>query len=157
MKTIEHHNGNNWLDKLLNGFPMLLDTEHVHTLFAFAFCRASGRWTFMYGDLGGSLFMNGTLFVRYIVTPLTSLVCAVAAFLVVFVGPWWMLLLTYGLFVHISWRQTGNRRYWQGGWGHKLNGRIAILFRIPQNDAKAAAGVNGPNYGQASGWDCGTK
>lgn len=39
--------------------------------------------------------------------------------------------------------------------GWKLNGRFAITLRR-QSDAQAAAGVLGPNLGQAKGWDRGT-
>lgn len=42
------------------------------------------------------------------------------------------------------------------GIGWKLNGRFGAIFRW-QSDESAAEGTHGPNYGQATGWECGTK
>ena len=47
------------------------------------------------------------------------------------------------------------RARFQMGFGWKTNGRFAFTFRY-QTDEKAAAGVHGPNYGQATGWNRGT-
>jgi hypothetical protein len=58
----------------------------------------------------------------------------------------------FGIWLHIKPTSTGR---FQCGIGWKLNGRIALLFRW-QTDASAAAGVRGPNVGQASAWDRGT-
>ena len=164
MKTIETNYGNNWLDKLLNSWPFLLDTDEVYTSFAFAYCKKSGeivRLTNLNTDMSTSLFQNGTVFVRWTVTPLTF-VMLLAGMLLSWFGPWWLmpvsiLLLTYGSFVHVSWKETGDRRYLQAGFGHKLNGRIGVLLRVPKNDDQAAKGTNGPNLGQAKGWECGQK
>lgn len=155
MLVRETHHNNNWLDRLLNLWPFLVDTDHVRTLFAFAHCKAGGVWRWYRDDT--SLFNNGTVFVRYTVTPVTPIFWTVGAFLAVLFSAWWLLLFTFGLFAHLSWREIGNRRYIELGWGHKLNGRVGTPFRIPKNDAQAAKGTNGPNYGQASNWDCGTK
>ena len=59
---------------------------------------------------------------------------------------------TIGLFFHMRLSETN---LFQCGIGWKLNGRFAILFRI-QSDASSAAGVTGPNYNQATGFDYGT-
>lgn len=157
MRTTELNHGGDWRDRLLNSWPFLIDTEQVKTLFAFAFCRSTFGWTWIYGDLDRSLFMNGTFFVRYTLSPITPIFWTVGTFLAVMFNAWWFLAFIYGLFVHFSWRETGNRRYIQTGLGHKLNGRIGVLFRIPKNDESSAKGSHGPNHGQASGWTCGTK
>lgn len=62
------------------------------------------------------------------------------------------LSLPPSVFIHIKpWRSCR----FQCGIGWALNGRFKLLFRI-QTDASAAAGVHGPNYGQAAGWERGT-
>ena len=61
-------------------------------------------------------------------------------------------ITTIGLFFHMRLSET---HLFQFGIGWKLNGRFAILFRI-QSDASSAVGVNGPNYGQATGFNYGT-
>lgn len=61
-------------------------------------------------------------------------------------------ITTIGLFFHMRLSKT---HLFQCGIGWKLNGRFAILFRV-QSDASSAAGVSGPNYGQAIGFDYGT-
>lgn len=47
-------------------------------------------------------------------------------------------------------------RYFQCGIGWKGNGRLAVLLRI-QTDKGSAEGMDGPNYGQATYMDDGTK
>ena len=160
MKTLETNYGNNWIDKLLNSCPFLLDTEEVYTSFAFAYCKKSGeivRLTNLNTDMSASLFQNGTVFVRWTVTPLTPSFLLAGLALGLIFSWWFFVLLTYGLFVHVSWKETGDRRYLQTGFGHKLNGRMGLLLRVPENDEKAAKGTNGPNLGQAKGWECGQK
>ena len=39
--------------------------------------------------------------------------------------------------------------------GWKLNGRFTLTLRIQQTDVAAAAGILGPNLGQATGWNRG--
>lgn len=73
-----------------------------------------------------SLFYNGVLFLRF---------C-------------W----PFGMWFHFKPVSYGR---FQCGVGWKLNGRVAILFRI-QSDAAAARGVTGPNLGQATAWERGT-
>ena len=43
----------------------------------------------------------------------------------------------------------------QTGLGWKANGRLAMLFRV-QTDTSAAIGMDGPNTGQATGFNDGT-
>jgi hypothetical protein len=157
MKTVEINHNNDWLDRLLNNWPFLVDSEQVKTLFAFAYCKEGKEWRWYRDDT--SLFNNGTVFVRYTVSPVTSIFWGIGAFLAVVFSAWWLLLFTFGLFVHLSWRETGDRRYIQLGWGHKLNGRVGTPFRIPKNDEQSAKGAHesAPNSGQASKWQCGTK
>ena len=64
----------------------------------------------------------------------------------------------FGVFVGIRWagKDPTKREFWQAGFGYKLNGTFALTFRI-QSDASAERGTNGPNWGQARGWDYGTK
>lgn len=159
MRTYENNHNNDWRDKLLNSWPFMVDSDEVTTLFAFAFCKSTFGWTTVSGSLSQSLFMNGTLFVRYTLSPITSLLWAMGTFFAAIFNPWWLLLFICGLFLHVSWKEEGNRRYLQTGFGHKLNGRIGLIFRIPKNDEQSAKGAhkNAPNSGQATGWSCGTK
>lgn len=73
-----------------------------------------------------SLFMNGALFIQFRL-------------------PFWI-----GL--HIRFHP---KYLFQTGLGWKANGRLAILCRV-QTDESAASGMDGPNYGQASGFSDGT-
>lgn len=58
-----------------------------------------------------------------------------------------------GLYVHLRLERTHRT---QVGAGWKTNGRFGLTFRPWQSDAGAAAGVHGPNYGQATSWQRGT-
>jgi hypothetical protein len=156
MKTIEYNHGNNWLDKLLNAWPLCLDVGDVATLFSFAYCKQSGNWIWERGELAGSMYRNGVFFARYTVTPLTPVWAWFVFLLCFFCSLWFLPLFTYGLFVHISWRETGKDRYLQIGWGHKINGRFATLFRV-LDDVGGMKGEHGINFGQATGWECGPK
>jgi len=158
MLTKEYNYNKDWRDKLLNSWPLLVDTKQVATLFSFAYCKQDNKWVWQARD-STSLFGNGTLFIRYTLSPMTGLVWSMATLGVIFLSTWFLLSFLYGLFVHVSWRETGNRRYIQAGFGTKLNGRLGLLFRIPKNDEKSSQGAheNAPNSGQATGWDCGTK
>lgn len=79
-----------------------------------------------------SLFYNAALYVR-----------------VMF--PFWI-----GVQIRWAGKDPYAKEFLQFGLGWKLNGRLAALFRI-QSDVKSAAGVSGPNVGQAIGWEYGTK
>ena len=58
-----------------------------------------------------------------------------------------------GIFLHLKARRD---RRTQIGLGWKVNGRFAPTLRLWQSDESAAAGVHGPNLGQAAGWERGT-
>lgn len=93
--------------------------------------KEDGKWTFKPRITGEqSLFFNAVFFIR--------------------------LSLPSGLFLSIRWTANSSKKaLWQSGIGWKLNGRFAILFRV-QSDETAAAGVTGPNTGQATGFNYGT-
>jgi len=130
MKTHEYNHGNNWIDKLLNSYPFLLDSESIVPLLRFGLCRTDGLWHFWFArNAGESLFYNGAFFMR-------------------FMFPFW-------IGIHIRFTST---RFLQCGIGWKLNGRLGALFRI-QSDESATAGAhdNAPNHGHTNGWECGNK
>jgi hypothetical protein len=158
MRTLEYNHNNDWRDKLLNSWPFLVDSDEVNTLFAFAYCKESNAFRWMQCD-DRSLFNNGTLFVRYTFSPLTNAVWFGATVAMLMLSPWFLLAFLYGLCFHVSWSETGNRRYLQAGFLHKLNGRIGLIFRVPKNDEKSSRGAheNAPNSGQGKNWECGTK
>jgi hypothetical protein len=62
------------------------------------------------------------------------------------------LVFPFGVWLHV--KPARDHRL-QMGLGWKLNGRFGVTLRW-QTDASAAAGVSGPNYGQASAWARGT-
>jgi len=62
------------------------------------------------------------------------------------------LIFPFGVWLHV--KPARDRRL-QLGLGWKLNGRLGLTLRW-QTDQSAAAGVQGPNYGQASAWGRGT-
>lgn len=59
MKTLETNHGGNWLDKLLNAWPLCLDADYTPSLVAIAW-DADG----VYFPGGKSLYYNGFVFVR---------------------------------------------------------------------------------------------
>lgn len=59
MKTIEFNHGDNWLDRLLNAWPLCLDTDYTLSLFALAWDDKG-----LYCPPQGSLFYNGYLMGR---------------------------------------------------------------------------------------------
>lgn len=120
---------------MLNRWPLCIDTDSIKPLLEVEYganpvSADAPDLTNLHVRLGGdcatgSLFRNGLLYVR--------------------------LLWPLGLFVHVRWCGSCARTFLQVGLGWKLNGRFAVLFRV-QSDASAAAGVSGPNIGQAAGW-----
>lgn len=68
------------------------------------------------------------------------------------------LMLPFWVGMQIRWAGKSKlaKEYLQLGIGWKLNGRFGVLCRV-QSDANAAAGVSGPNHGQAKGFNYGTK
>lgn len=93
--------------------------------------KEDSKWIFVPRITGNqSLFYNAVFFVR--------------------------LSLPFGNFGSFRWSpRTDKKALFQTGIGWKLNGRLAILFRV-QSDKTSAAGVTGPNLGQATGFDYGT-
>lgn len=124
-----HKNEPWWLWKL--GNLLTVDPDGVRSLgIAWGFKRA-GKWCFVPERVGDqSLFYNAVFFVRFI----------------------WPL----GIFWSVRWSGASDRKaLFQTGIGFKLNGRFAVLLRV-QSDKTSAAGVTGPNTGQAAGFDFGT-
>lgn len=160
MKTIERADGDR-LDRLLNCWPFCLDAKSVKSVGIAWLFKEGGRWVFsprITGDV--ALFYNAVIFVRYTITPLTGWVWFLVTMMnvaLILTGHWhpplW-LPYVFGVFVHIRWAEDWRRSFLQTGVGWKLNGRFAPLFRL-QSDASAAAGVTGPNYGQATGFEFG--
>lgn len=67
------------------------------------------------------------------------------------------LALPFWLGLGVRWRGTGQgRECFQFGIGWKRNGQLGLNIRV-QSDGSAAAGTTGPNFGQATGWNEGTK
>lgn len=129
MLTIENPNGT-WLDRLLNRWPLLRDTDDIRSLAVAWLFKEDGRWVFAPRLCDKtSLFYNAVFFVR-VTNP--------------------------GLFISFRWSESSTAKAMiQCGAGWKLNGRIALLLRI-QSDQSSAAGVSSPNLGQATGWNFGT-
>lgn len=70
---------------------------------------------------------------------------------------WLRLMLPFYVGLGLRWRGMGEgREFLQAGLGWKLNGDFAATFRV-QSDGSAARGTTGPNFGQAVGWQEGTK
>ena len=74
-----------------------------------------------------SLYMNGKVFIR--------------------------LCFPFGIFLGCKPKEFGNIYHFGLGW--KGNGRFTITLRR-QSFEQSQAGVSGPNYGHANGWDRGT-
>lgn len=127
MKTLETNHNNDWRDQLLNIWPFLIDSESIYSLFRCGICRNENLW-----HAWGTTDTGSSLFYN-------------GAVFVRVMLPFW-------IGIHIRF----GKRYLQAGLGWKLNGRFGIICRI-QTDESSAQGTHGPNYGQASGWDCGTK
>lgn len=136
----ERHGGESWLLYKIGNLTAI-DSNWIDSVgFAWLF-KEDNKWVFkprVTEDI--ALFYNAVFFLRF-------------NFL--------FGLIPCGLFWTIRWAEIGpillgkTRAYWQSGFGWKLNGRLSILFRI-QGDASAAAGVTGPNTGQATGFNYGT-
>lgn len=131
-QTIEKADGNLW-DRLLNRWPLAFDVEDVRTCSVSygANAEAADRPDWRLRSIDAqcedkqSQFRNGVIFVR---------------------ATW-----PFGLFIMIRWGgPAASPAFLQIGAGWKVNGRIAITLRL-QSDASAAAGVTGPNTGQAVG------
>jgi hypothetical protein len=130
VKIIEsqHPGEPTWLWRLGNWTA--IDSDTVKSVGIAWLFKEGGKWRFMPRITGNvALFYNAVFFLR--------------------------LSFPLGIFWTIRWMVEGAHAYWQAGVGWKLNGRFAPLLRI-QGDAAAAAGVTGPNVGQATGFNYGT-
>lgn len=153
MKTIERADGSR-LDRLLNLWPFCIDTDSIRSIGIAWLFKDGGRWRLVPRITGNAaLFYNAVFFLR--------------------------ISFPFGVFVHVRWAKNLRRSFAEGSFGWKLNGRFTIgllwllallliwnfgwsywylfsLFALRfQSDASAAAGVTGPNYGQATGFDYG--
>lgn len=122
----QQHPGESWLIHWL-GNATAIPTEWIASVAIAWIFKDADRWSFIPRFCGElSLFWNAQFFLR--------------------------ISFPFGGFFGM---RLGPVYLFQTGFGWKLNGRFGILFRI-QTDASAAAGVTGPNYGQATGYNFGT-
>jgi hypothetical protein len=130
VKIVEdRHPGESWLQWKL-GNLLSIDGDRMRSWAVAWGFREGGRWVWRPRRCGsGALFFNAVFFLR--------------------------LNWPAGIFLAFRWSASSIRKaLFQTGAGFKLNGRFAILLRV-QSDATAAAGVNGPNHGQAQGFQFG--
>lgn len=148
------HPGEPWLMFWLGNLTAMYSELVKSIAFAWLF-KENGKWVFKPRVTGQqSLFFNAVFFVRITVTPVSFLLWAALLLSGMIVS--WLSLLGFGVFASIRWSGEANTKaLLQAGVGWKLNGRLAVLLRI-QSDASSAAGVTGPNYGQATGFNYGT-
>ena len=113
------------------GNATAIDDKYVKSIGIAWLFKEGGRWVFSPRITGEqSLFFNAVFFLR--------------------------LSLPFGVFFAIRWAASSVKKsLFQTGIGWALNGRLKLLLRV-QSDATSAAGVTGPNYGQATGFDYGT-
>lgn len=126
----ERHTGESWLLWKLGNWTAI-DSDWIKSFGVAWLFKENDRWVFKPRITGNkSLFYNAVFFLR--------------------------LSLPLGIFVGFRWSaSTTKKALFQTGIGWKLNGRFAILFRV-QSDETSAAGVTGPNTGQATGFNYGT-
>lgn len=126
----ERHQNEPWLMWKL-GNLLTVDQDIVKSWGVAWLFKENGKWVFKPRKVENrSLFYNAVVFLR--------------------------LNWPLGIFWSIRWSgKTDQRAMFQTGIGIKLNGRFAILLRI-QSDKTSAAGVTGPNLGQATGFEFGT-
>jgi len=127
----------NWLNNVLNSFPLLIDTKYIVPVLCIALgFKRNGKWVL--GKIGvgpndpnypGQMFWNGIFEVRF--------------------------MLPFYVNFMIRWSATASPSYFQFQFGWKRNGRFAIAFRF-LTDASARAGVLSPNLDQAGGFNEGT-
>lgn len=127
--TESQHPNEPWLLYWL-GNATAIDDGYVKSIGIAWLFKEGGQWKFMPRITGQqSLFFNAVFFLR--------------------------LSLPLGIFASVRWSPaTDKKSLLQTGFGWKLNGRLGILMRI-QSDKTSAAGVTGPNLGQATGFNYG--
>ena len=121
-------NFGDWWDGILNLFPFCLDDSLIKTIGIAWIFQEQGVWKFKPRIVPtGWQYANACIFVRF--------------------G------LPFAFFVQLRASET---HLWQGGFGWKQSGRIAIHCRF-QTDASAAVGfhVGLPNTDQSSGFEYG--
>lgn len=146
----DRHPGESWLLWKLGNLTAITDEAVVSEGVMWLF-KENGKWVFIPRLTGNrSLFYNAVFFFRYTVSPFTL----ITFYLAVALGWYWALI--YGVFVSFRWSgSTTKKALFQTGFGHKLNGRLGLPLRF-QSDKSSAAGVTGPNSGQAQGFNGGT-
>lgn len=131
MRIVEdRHPGESWLMWKL-GNLLTVDQDFMKSVGWVCGVKFEDKWKWKPIRVAErSLFYNGVFFIRFN----------------------WPL----GLFGSFRWSAATDRKaLFQCGIGFKLNGRFALLLRV-QSDKTSAAGVTGPNVGQATGFDYGT-
>lgn len=129
MITESRHLNESWLLWKLGNLTAI-DDKYVKSIGIAWLFKECGQWDFKPLVTGNdSLFYNAVFFLR--------------------------LALPFGIFFGFRWSSSSTKKaLMQCGIGWKLNGRLAVLFRI-QSDESAAQGTSGPNYGQATGFNYG--
>lgn len=131
MRTYEdRHPGEPWLQWKIGNWTAI-PVEWVRSIgFAWGFKR-QGVWDLKPVITGNdSLYFNAILFLR--------------------------LSLPIGIQVGIRWSESTTKpALWQGGFGWKLNGRLALTFRV-QSDTSAHEGTYSPNYFSGEGFEYGS-
>ena len=132
----QRHLGESWLVWYL-GNLLTFDEDWMRSQGIAWLFKEIGKWRFLPRLTGDqSLFYNAVLYAKVVTL-------------------FWV--LPVGVFASFRWSSsTDKKAYVQFGVGFKGNGRFAILLRI-QSDETSARGVTGPNYGQALGFEYGTK
>lgn len=134
MKTLEA-GGSRFVTWL--GNATALPVEVIHPLIALHLgYTVEGKWRLGRITLGRrddrSLYYNAVCYVRLML-------------------PFWIGIQVRWGGSHPAWKE-----YLQIGLGWKGNGRLGVILRI-QSDFASSRGVRGPNFGQAQGWEDGTK
>ena len=137
--TEDRHPGEPWLIWKLGNLTAI-DDSYIKSIGIAWLFKEGGQWDFKPLVTGNdSLFYNAVFFFR-----------------LTFIG--W---IPAGVFFMLRWAEIGPvlggkpRSFLQVGFGYKLNGRFGLPLRV-QNDVSSAAGVTGPNVGQATGFNYGT-
>ena len=129
-----------WLNDLLNSYPLLLDSDQIKPRFTLIVgCKdpVTQKWNWPKVRFGRSefdthLFWNAMLFIR--------------------------VLSPFCLVLQIRWNGSeSDKALYQRVIGWKMNGRFAITARIQSDSTAAEVHVPGgsANNDQAHGWDCG--
>lgn len=128
------------IDKLMTwkrSIPWLqsrVPERFIFPLFSICLGNRDGGSIDFYKTNTGSLFYNGAIFVRV------------------------MFPFFIGIGIRWAGKDINKREFLQTYIGIKLNGEWALMPRFRrQSDVSAAKGTTGPNYGQAIGWNAGTK